>query len=478
MIGEVELLVLGAGPAGIGAAVNASSIGVDTLIVDESPAPGGQVYRAPPSSFRGKTGSPMGPDHKIGEKLRKELKESRARKAFGMRVWSVAPGFRVEAIGPSGPQNWLAKAIVLATGTYEKIIPFPGWTCPGVIGLGAATVLLKSQQLIPGERTVVAGCGPLVTAVAAGIIKGGGKVAAMVDLLGTGDWLTAIPALASRPNLMLQGMGWLRTIQKTGVPILRRHAVTEVRGNESVSEIVVKPVDSNWRSGTGATERTIQADSLAIGHGFIPDTEITGLLRARHEFHEARGGWVPFRDTDFRSSIDGVYIAGDGAGILGASAATVQGRISGLTVALDLGKITKNDFLKATGKLRKSLAGAEKFGSAVSRLMTLRAGLLDGMASETVVCRCEDVTRREIEEAISKGARDVNQLKAWTRCGMGPCQGRMCGESVGELVAAQVGDRVKAGKWTSRIPIRPVPLEYIVGEYEYADIPVPEPAPV
>lgn len=481
MSGRVDVIVLGAGPAGIGAAVAASSHGADVVLLDEAPAAGGQVYRALPETFAALEPKGLGPDHAIGEGLRRELAASAVRTRFGRCVWLVEPGFRVSAVGDAGAgdasETWESPRLIVATGTHERVFPFPGWTTPGVIGLAAATILLKSQRMVPGERTVVAGVGPLVAAVAAAIVKGGGTVAAMADLSSPGDWLATIPAMASRPDLLARGLGWLRLIRAAGVPILFRHAVAETVGGDAVSEVRLVPVGADWRPRAGGRARVFAADALAVGHGLVPSTEITRLLQAEHVFDAARGGWAAGHDPAFRTTVQGLYVAGDGAGISGAAAALLQGRLAGLAAAHDGGLIDAAAYQAARAPLARALAKAERFGRTMAALMASRPGLLGTATPETVMCRCEDVTRAEVESALDAGARDVNQLKSWTRCGMGPCQGRMCGESVATLVGERVGGRVRAGIWTARVPLRPVPLDALVGDFTYDDIPKPVPAP-
>ncbi len=491
---SVDLVVIGAGPAGMAAAVEAARAGVSVAIVDESPAPGGQVYRSFLDGMQVTDAAALGPDYAIGTALKGELKASGAETAFGERVWFVAPGgdaaasgaangaaaggFRIESVGPKGVNRWDARAVVAATGTSERVVPVPGWTTPGVMGLAAATILLKAQRMVPGEATVVAGCGPLVTAVAAGILKGGGRVAAMVDLAGLGDWLGAMPSLVSRPDLLSRGAKWQWQIRAAGVPVLRRHAVVDVRGTDRVREVVVCPVDDDWRPIRGR-ERTFEADSLALGHGLIPGTEVTRLLRADHAFVADKGGWTAVRDGDMRSSVAKLYVAGDGAGISGAVAAGMEGRLAGLAAALDLGRLSAAEYAAKAGPIKARLKRAERFGAEMGRMMTPRAGLLETVTADTVVCRCEDVTRGEIEDTVKAGAFEVNQLKSWTRCGMGPCQGRMCGDTAAKLVAGHVGGREAAGAWTARVPIRPITLDDLAGEFTYVDIWAsgPEPKP-
>lgn len=475
---EREFLVLGAGPAGVGAALAAAECGVETLIVDAARTSGGQVYRAMPEPFRAAAGAPDNPDQMLGARQREALLESQVERALGRKVWSVTPGFRVDALGPKGPEHWRCRALMAATGTTERIIPFPGWTLPGVIGLGAATLLLKSQMILPGSRTLVAGCGPLLVAVAAGVLKAGGSVAAVLDLSGPGDWLKSVPAMTAQPGLLLRGLRWLGAIRAAGVPVLSRETIREVRPKGERLELITQPVDAERRPIPTGVGTVFEADCVAVGHGLVPATEVTRLLQARHEFRPERGGWIAHRDSHCRTTVEGLFAAGDSAGISGAAAAYLEGRIAGLTAALDLGRVDAKQHREMSTPIAGRLRRAARFGAAMARLMALRPGQVEGVDGDTVICRCEDVTRSEIEAALDRGACQVNQLKSWTRCGMGPCQGRMCGETAASLVAARVGSREQAGLWTARAPIRPIDLEALYGDLAYVDIPIPQEAPL
>ena len=475
---EPELMVLGAGPAGIGASLSASACGVETVVVDSAKAGGGQVYRALPDQFEPKEASRLDPDFQIGEDLRAALARCEAEHVSDCQVWSVSSDFRVDSIRPGGPEHWQSKAIIAAMGATERVVPFPGWTQPGVIGLAATTILLKSQMMMPGANTVVAGCGPLLVAVAQKIVKNGGRVEAIVDLSGPGDWLKAMPAMVSRPADLLRGLSWVRELRAAKVPALYRHALTEVRHLEGGLEVAVAPVDASRCRIPSGTQQTLRAECVCVGHGLVPSTEVTRLLGAEHTFNRQAGGWVPILDCDQRTSRDRLYAAGDGTGISGAAAALLSGRIAGLTAALDLGHVCAAEYSRMTTPLRRELARAKRFGGASAKLMALFTGQIEGVSPDTVVCRCEDVTRGEIESALNDGACDVNQLKSWTRCGMGPCQGRMCGDSVAEIAAAKFGSREAAGTWTPRVPFVPLDILSTTGDYDYDDIPIPPPAPL
>ncbi len=469
-----DLLVIGGGPAGVEAAVAAAEAGLAVVLVDEAAVAGGQVYRARPAGFRGAAATPESRD---GDRLRARLAASPVVAVFDYAVWSVSPGFRVDALGPDGTRSWTAQAVIAATGAQERVVPFPGWTEPGVIGLAGATILLKAQHVLPGRRTLVAGCGPLLLAVAAGLLKAGGEVAAIVDLSSPGDWASRLPSLSVRPDLLARGAGWLAKVTRAGVPILSRHALLRVESDEEGLRAIVGPVDAERRPIDGP-EQSFDVDAVAVGHGLTPSTDVTRLLRAEHLFEPARGGWFARRDRDGRTGVAGLSIAGDGGGIAGAAAAALDGRLAGLALARDLGALSSEAHEAAAAPLRRRSARAHRFGEAMGAMMALRPGQVAAIPQDTVVCRCEDVTRAEIEAAMAQGATTANQLKAWTRCGMGPCQGRICGDIAGALLARATGRHDEVGMFTGRTPFRPLSLDALAGDCAYADIALPPPAPL
>jgi len=473
---QSDLIVIGAGPAGSAAALAASRAGMNVTLLDEAAAPGGQIYRAPPQgvSFSSHL---RGADDIAGDALRAEIAASTVNWQPSARVWSISEAFRVDAVTASGNERFTAARLIAATGAHERLVPFPGWTLPGVIGLAAATILLKSQGMAPGRRTVVAGCGPLLAAVAAKIIAGGGAVAAVIDLSGPGDWLAALPKLAGRPALLRQGAAWALKLGLARVPVLFRHTVAAVAGEGACERVTVAPVDAEGGPAAGR-QRIFEADALAIGHGLVPGSEIPRLLRARHRFDRAAGGWVPERDARGRCSVAGLYAVGDGAGLAGAEPARLSGHLAGLAAAHDAGLLGEAAFRRQAESVEAERARLLGFAGAIGQLMRARPAMVAAIAPDTVICRCEDVRRTEIETAIAAGARDINQLKHFTRCGMGPCQGRMCSEAAAELLALHTGSREAVGYWTGRPPLRPVALSDLLGAFDYADIPVPRPAPL
>ncbi|MFM2422482.1 MAG: hypothetical protein RL291_1012 [Pseudomonadota bacterium] len=476
-----DIIVIGAGPAGAETAITASGHGHKVVVIDEQPAAGGQVWRAPVAGWNGGDDT----EARMGASLRNRLARSRVDCRFGHRVWSVTrddgrpiSAFRVDSLGPDGNAALIAPTLVVATGAHERVVPFSGWTLPGVIGLAAATVLLKSHGVAPGQRVVVAGCGPLLAAVTAGLLKAGVTVVAVADLAPRKEWLRHAPAIASQPQLAWRGLGWAAKAALSRVRLLSAHGIRRAEGNELVQRVVLGPVDADGKPAPGL-EQTFDVDALIVGHGLTTACEIARLLRAEHRYDRLRGGWVPVVTNGFETSIPGLYAIGDGAGVRGAAAAVLAGRRVGVDLGSAIGALQGEDLAAATGQIDRDLSKLARFSDAMASLMAQRSAQVGAIAPDTIVCRCEDVTRAEIDAAIDAGADEINQLKHFTRCGMGPCQGRYCGDNVQELMAQKLGvERAAIGQWTGRPPLRPVPLGALLGEFSYDDIPIPEPAPL
>jgi thioredoxin reductase len=465
---EQDLIVIGAGPAGISAATTASNHGLKVTLIDEAPIAGGQIYRATPKEWTPQTVNSIDKDLADGNHLRERLSKSNVTHLTNHVVWAIAPGFEVRALSDSKEIRLTAKLLIVCAGVTERIIPFPGWTTPGVIGLAASTNLLKSQQILPGVNPVIVGSGPLLYAVASAIISAGAKPAAIADLGSLFDWIFSIPKLLTSPSLLIRGLVWRVQIFKAKIPVFYGHRVACVHGKEQVEVVELTKMPAT--SISVSENRNIVSDSLLVGHGLVPSLEITRLLKAEHLFRPDRGGWIPKLDKFQCTTVPGLYVAGDCGGISGAHTAVLSGEIAGLRAALDGDIISENLFLVLYKSVQKKRRKAERFGKQMAKLMSMRSGLLEGLSPETIVCRCEDITFGQIMGALEGGATDCNEVKAWTRSGMGPCQGRTCGETISEIVSRYVGNREKAGFWTARVPLRPCPIDSLAPICSYDDI--------
>ncbi|WP_199084884.1 NAD(P)/FAD-dependent oxidoreductase [Bosea sp. ASV33] len=473
MTAPLDLIVLGAGPAGAAAALKARALGLSVALIDEAPEPGGQVYRAPSA---GLVGAPAEADRVKGDELRARLKASGASLHLNQRVWSLTAGFSVIAIGPDGPLTLEAPNLIVAPGAVERPIPVSGWTLPGVIGLAGATVLLKSHGVLPGRRVVVAGSGPLLLLVASKIVAAGGEVAAVVDAAPRASWFGRLGAMAARPDLMAKGGRWLLQLLKARVPLHSGAAIRAIHGRDGVASVEIGPVDAHWRPTPGPA-RAIEADAVCLGFGLLPSTEITRLLGARHRYEPELGGWLPEVGASLETSVPGLFVAGDGGGVRGADAAPLSGELAAIGVARRLGHSgdLEQQAIAVTARWRRSA----RFGAAMSALAMPPPGAVAMIGAQTTVCRCEGLTRATLDTAIAAGAWTLADLKAATRCGMGPCGGRVCGEAAAMLIEAATGlSREAIGQPSARPPLRPVPLAAIAGDFAYDDLPIPAPAPL
>ena len=470
-----DVLVLGGGPAGMVSAITASQNGLRVGLIDEQAEAGGQIWRAPWAS------SPQGyesPEARDGNKMRDRLALSSVTCLFGRRIWSVTDRYRVDLLGADGVEIFQAPHLIVALGAHERVIPFPGWTLPGVMGLAAATIMLKAHGLAPPKDWVLAGVGPLLAAVAAGYARKGHPPKAIIDLSGPSDWFAALPSLASRPGLFKQGVGWVLSIVSSRIPIYFRHAIRRAEGQDRISACVIGPVDADGKSIDGP-EVGIACNAMMVGNGLVPGGEVPRLLGADQVYRHELGGWIPECDPFGRTSLEHLYAIGDGAGIRGGAVACSAGKLAGLAAAHDAGRIDAGAFAHQSAQALAEHRKLSAFSDAMAHMIRLRPAQVASIEADAVICRCEDVTRQDLVAAARAGARDVNQLKHFTRCGMGPCQGRMCGDVAAEILAQEHRlDRQAVGYWTARPPLRPISLQSMLGRFDYADIPIPKPAPL
>ena len=468
--------MLGAGPAGAAAAIEAATLGLRVALLDEQAYAGGQVYRVVPGI------APAQPDRDRadGNRLRQRLAAANVDRFFGCRVWHVervGDDWHVHVLGPDGPLTVRAAALIVATGALERHVPFAGWERPGVIGLAAATVLLKAQRILPGRNVVVAGTGPLLLVVATAIVEGGGRVAAIVDANPRRAWLAHAADLLSRPDLLVRGIGWLRKLQSKGVPILHEHILHTVDGDVPSLRAAAVAVDRDGHARAGAAMAEFACDAVCCGFGLMPATDVTRLAGASHAYDPARGGWHVIVDIDQRCDVPGLYAAGDGAGVAGAAAAPLQGRIAALAAARDLGRIGART--QGDRAAKRAQARAARFGGAMTRIANVGAGAVASIPPDVMVCQCERLARSVLDSAIDDGCATINELKAATRCGMGPCGGRLCEDTAARLIALRTGrTRTDVGQATGRPPLHPVDLDALAGEFDYDALPMATPAPL
>jgi NADPH-dependent 2,4-dienoyl-CoA reductase/sulfur reductase-like enzyme len=463
MVAErTELVVVGAGPAGLTAAIEAARAGVDVAVVDENRRPGGQIFRQLPDGFAVTDGAALGTEFRRGQQLLGELAGLPIRFLFGSLVWGIFEDRVLEVIDDDRSFRLGAEAIVIATGAYDRPVPLPGWTLPGVFSVGGAQTLLKSQRLLAGRRILMAGTGPLQLVVASQLAKAGGEIVAIADAVPTHALLRHVWPLIKGWSLTRDGIGYRWDLLKARVPWIAPSILVRVEGEHEVERAAIATVDADWRPISG-TERTFEVDTVCIGYGLLPSVELARLCGCDLRYDEATDTWLPERDGWFETNKRGIYAVGDGAGIAGAAVAADEGRIAGLAVASRLGRISDAQLRAATAAPRRRLHRLGAFRAAMDAVYRVGLGLHELALADTIVCRCEEVRCLDVQAAIDDGAATLSQVKAWTRAGMGSCQGRMCSLPIAHVIARRTGGDVEAaGVQTALVPAKPVAIRQLL----------------
>jgi thioredoxin reductase len=447
-----DVAVVGAGPAGLAAATVCARAGLATALLDEQPAPGGQIYRAV-TSTPVKRGTVLGADYWAGAELAQKFLASGARYVPGATVWNLTREHEIGVSVAGAARILKAERVILATGALERPFPIPGWTLPGVMTAGAGQILLKSSGLVPDGQTVIAGCGPLLWLIAWQYLNAGTRIDAILEAAGTdraAAWRHA-PAFAASPYF-LKGLGLLLAVRR------RVRVVSNVTGLRAEGRDRVEAVA--YRASRGAEQR-LPVDNLFLHQGVVPNVNLAMAAGIEHRWDDVQLCFAPVLDADGGSTIPGIAIAGDGAGIAGAEAAAARGMLAALAA------------VRALRPGVQALAPEATVRARLARFMQGRAFLdtyyrpaeqFRRPARDTLVCRCEEVTAGQITDTVALGCTGPNQMKAFLRCGMGPCQGRECGLTVTELIAKARGvDPREVGYYRLRPPVKPITLSELAG---------------
>jgi len=446
---SVRAVIVGAGPAGVRAAQTLVAHGVRPVVVDEALRWGGQIYRQPPPGFtRAKKtlyGFEAGRADAVHSAMAGILDKIDYRP--DTLVWS-AEGSQLDLLRQGEMSTLPYSHLIVATGATDRVLPFPGWTLPGIYTLGAAQVALKFQGCAIGSRVVFAGTGPLLYLIAYQYAKAGANVAAVLDTASFADKAAAVPAMLGQPALFAKGLYYLGWLRLHGIAVHQSVELTRANGGDRVQAM-------HWRK--AGRDHHIDCDGVGFGYALRPETQLPDLLGCRFRYDKLQRGALPERDVAGRSSVAGVYLAGDGAGIMGADAAEWAGERAALALLADAGKTV--DAARAAS-LEKRLAGVASFRQGLERAFPFPAGWASAAPDELVICRCEEITAGELRRCVADtGAREMNRLKALTRVGMGRCQGRTCGVAAAEILAQACAAQPDAvGRLRGQSPIKPLPF--------------------
>lgn len=443
---EVDLAIVGAGPAGLAAAGIAAGAGARVAVLDERTETGGQYFKPRTAGYRGHL--PHDRQHRRGIALRDEVTASGAEIIADQTVWfarrDASGGFDLHSFGASEALQLNARAVILASGAYERPAVVPGWTLPGVMTIGAAQTLARRYGVSPGERVLIAGHGPLGLQLAAELGTLGARVVALAERGRPRAGAALLGMLVTAPRLVADGLGYRLAALRNGTPVLAGWQLTRVLGGDRAEAAELTQI------ATGRTRR-IDADIIAAGDGFAPQLELARLLGVPLSL-DAQGQMRPERDAEGRTPVPGLWIAGDAGGMGGAELALCQGELGGAAALAHLG-FAAPDGLGAT---RKRLDRAGRFQAALWTAFRAPARALP--EDETILCRCEEVPVTAAKAAIARGADDPATLKQATRVGMGRCQGRYCLPQALRLLAEAGHPAPPEALFAPQIPARPVPL--------------------
>jgi thioredoxin reductase len=442
---EYDVAIIGAGPAGLAAAALCARARLSTVLFDEQPAPGGQIYR-------GITTTPvrdraiLGDDYWHGEKLVREFLASGAQHVPGATVWSLTPEREIGVSVGGGSRLLQATFVVIATGALERPFPIPGWTLPGVMTAGAAQGMLKSSGIVPSGRTVLAGCGPLLWLLARQLLGAGAKLDAILDTTPVESRRAAAShalGFAFSPYLQ-KGLKLLSAVRGK-VPVVRDVVELAAEGEGHVGGV-------RYRTASGQAA-TIPLDTLLLHQGVVPNVNLAMSAGVEHRWDDLQLCWVPVLKPFGASSVPGIYVVGDGAGIAGAQAAAWRGVMSASDIVHTVDAPAADKAAKFAASALRRFERGRRFLDTYYR----PAKVFRQPAGDTVACRCEEVTAREVLDTVKLGCAGPNQMKAFLRCGMGPCQGRLCGLTVTELIAEARGvSPQEVGYYRIRPPVKPI----------------------
>lgn len=453
-----EVLVVGAGPAGLHAALAAAEAGCSVGVLDAAARPGGQYWRHLPPE-RGLDPAPLHHDFaRARDVLARLQREPLITSYVSSPVWhaqlSDSEGWVVLDVVRDGREERLqAPAAVIATGASDRALPFPGWDLPGVLTPGGAQALLKGEYVLPGQRIVVAGTGPFLLPVAAGLAEAGAEVVAVCEANHPWRWLRHLGAGGENLGKLVEARDYARVLRKHRVPLRLGWQVRAAEGHEEVRSAVLA------RGGRRPRIERVAVDTVCVGFGFVPHLELAMALGCATALEPLDGSVVAVAGSDQASSVPGVFLAGEVCGVGGAELAATEGTIAGRAAARFVGRAGALHGARAERRLRRRRARGRRFAQALLATYPVPTAWASGLPDDIVVCRCEEVTAGRVRDAVRElGATDLRSVKLLARPGMGLCQGRICGPGVAGLLAAETGhpgtDAAGAAARPVAVPVR------------------------
>ena len=471
---QYHVIIVGSGFAGLSAADTLSGQGLDILVIDENVHAGGQLLRKTrKKSFCFPEFEPDRMKVKGFDLVEKIKKNPGIDWLFQAQVLGVFKDRRLlvhmENIKSPGKKDGekifevRAEHLILATGAREKYLPFKGWTLPGVMSLGSVQILMKSYGVLPARNTLIAGTSPLMMALASEIMANRGKVSALVDENSTIKKLAFLPLIKNHWPKLLEGGLYTAHMVLNRVSMLQGCRVIEARGRQGFESAITVKITSQGDVIPG-TETELSAKALAVGYGFVPNIELPVQAGCDLEYLKNKGGWVVKVDDSLESSSRSVYAVGEITGIAGSKKSFLQGKLAAMSILEKMGKISishgKKKFQKEVQRLVSLGHQQEEYASFLNHLCCVPNSAYAAIPDETMICRCEEITMGTIKKNILQGFDTLGSLKKATRCGMGRCQGRICGPVIFDIITALTQKKPEViGFSLSRAPVKNVNIK-------------------
>jgi NADPH-dependent 2,4-dienoyl-CoA reductase/sulfur reductase-like enzyme len=451
-----DLLIIGGGAAGLSAAATAGLFGLSVELLEERAELGGNFFAG--SGGRAADSTAFGQAYARGAEIIAKAGSATLNKAT--LAWRFEPDGRTFVLGEQGSARAISpKRLLIATGAMERPVPVPGAMLPGVMYAGAAQLMLKTAASVPVGRCVLAGSGPLLLLLARQFLALGLPPAAIIDTTpraGLGMTLRGLPAAANAPGLLAKGVGLHRALKKARVPWHLHTSDVSIHGGPRAESVQFTDADGQRQS--------IAADLVLLHDGIIPNDQVTRQLGCDQRWNAGQHCYNPVVNQWGEVSRPGIFAAGDCTGIWGAKAAELSGELAALEIARQLGAITEDQRDQQAGRARAALRRQRAFRPFLEARFPPTISRAGEAADDAVICRCENVTAGYIRLAVAQGATGPDQLKSFTRCGMGPCQGRSCGMAVAEILARELARSIaEIGRQEIRAPLKPLPLGRIAG---------------
>ena len=451
-MGQPRVIIIGAGPSGVRCAETLVAAGLRPTVVDEGRRDGGQIYRRQPDNFTRPYAKLYGTEAGKAQSLHESFDALRGKIDYlpETLAWNIADR-KVHVMRDRQTRALPYDALVICSGATDRLMPVKGWHYAGTYSLGASQIALKAQACAIGRQVVFMGTGPLLYLVASQYVKAGADVVAVLDTSPFMRRVAALPKLLARPAVLRNGFALVAELKREGVQVLTGVTPLEIKGSPEtgVQGVVIRDSSGN--------ERAFECDAVGMGYHLRPETQLADLARCAFRFDHETRQWLPEVGEDGRTSVPGVYLAGDGMKVLGADGAEIGGRLAAMAVLKDFKLPVAEHELQ---RLREEQARMDRFRRGLVQAFPWPAQQAAQLPDEALVCRCEAITAGELRRTVcDMGAQEANRAKALCRVGMGRCQGRYCANAGAEVIAHAAGIPVEqVGRLRGQAPVKPLSI--------------------